>query len=62
MMRLISIVAGAVLVLAPLLTKAQFVCDIPTAGCSNGMFNQGKCECEVRESAQSSSSYLACYR
>ena len=23
-----------------------FVCDIPTSGCSNGMFNQAKCECE----------------
>ena len=50
-------VAGAVLVLVPS-TKAQFVCDIPTAGCTNGMFNPNKCECEVRESVQSSSSVL----
>lgn len=39
-------VAVGVLVLAP--STNAFVCDIPTAGCSNGMFNQGKCECEVR--------------
>lgn len=24
----------------------QFVCDTPTNGCSNGMFNKQKCECE----------------
>lgn len=23
-----------------------FLCDIPTAGCTNGMFNRDKCECE----------------
>jgi len=40
-------VAVGVLVLAP--STNAFVCDIPTAGCSNGMFNQGKCECECIE-------------
>eukprot|EP00571_Detonula_confervacea_P016302 CAMPEP_0172300564 /NCGR_PEP_ID=MMETSP1058-20130122/2629_1 /TAXON_ID=83371 /ORGANISM="Detonula confervacea, Strain CCMP 353" /LENGTH=628 /DNA_ID=CAMNT_0013010383 /DNA_START=61 /DNA_END=1947 /DNA_ORIENTATION=+ len=28
------------------LVQGQYVCDIPTNGCKNGMFNQGACECE----------------
>eukprot|EP00579_Thalassiosira_antarctica_P009147 CAMPEP_0201901826 /NCGR_PEP_ID=MMETSP0902-20130614/54634_1 /ASSEMBLY_ACC=CAM_ASM_000551 /TAXON_ID=420261 /ORGANISM="Thalassiosira antarctica, Strain CCMP982" /LENGTH=679 /DNA_ID=CAMNT_0048435801 /DNA_START=52 /DNA_END=2092 /DNA_ORIENTATION=- len=28
------------------LVQGQFVCDIPTSGCTNGMFNQALCECE----------------
>ena len=34
------------LLLSPTPTTSQYVCDIPTSGCSNGMFNQAKCECE----------------
>jgi len=33
----------------PVITQGQnegFVCDIPTSGCTNGMFNQARCECE----------------
>lgn len=26
--------------------QGEFVCDTPTNGCTNGMFNQGLCECE----------------
>lgn len=26
--------------------QSSFKCPIPTSGCSNGMFNQAKCECE----------------
>ena len=26
--------------------STQFNCEIPSNGCTNGMFNQAKCECE----------------
>ena len=32
----------------------SFVCDIPTEGCTNGMFNRARCECEVSESSAKS--------
>lgn len=50
-MRSISFAAGAAAAAASVLlasppAAAQFLCDIPTNGCTNGMFNQEKCECE----------------
>jgi hypothetical protein len=47
MRSLLPLLAAAVAQLMGL-SDAQngFVCDIPTAGCTNGMFNQDKCECE----------------
>ena len=36
--------AAAVAALLP--STHAYVCEIPTSGCSNGMFNQAKCECE----------------
>mmetsp|Transcript_1311 Transcript_1311/g.2340 ORF Transcript_1311/g.2340 Transcript_1311/m.2340 type:complete len:656 (+) Transcript_1311:131-2098(+) len=29
--------------------NGQYACDIPASGCSNGMFNQARCECECIE-------------
>mmetsp|Transcript_5616 Transcript_5616/g.12239 ORF Transcript_5616/g.12239 Transcript_5616/m.12239 type:complete len:700 (+) Transcript_5616:209-2308(+) len=41
---------GLLLLLPVVVVHGQtYVCEIPTAGCTNGMFNQAMCECECIE-------------